>query len=162
MVTIVRKKKKKIKKIEKKNDLNPNEQLFCQLYFGAGDYFGNATWSYIVAHEYDLPLLPRSDLSPKQKKQYNVARNAASRTLSKAYIVKEGDRILKSFFNEINMDKELAWTATQRKDLPSKVMAMREFNQLKARVLKKLDIVSQGERIQPIIQIIEYGGTIKK
>lgn len=162
MKPIFKKKKRKIVKKEKKNDLSLNEQLFCQLYFGAGEYFGNATWAYIKAYGTEVPFIPRSDLSAKQKRQYNVARSMAVHVLARVNIIKEGDKIVKSLFNEVDMDKELAWTATQRKDLASKVQAVREFNQLKARVLKKLDITSKGKEIQPIIQIIEYGKTLEK
>ena len=149
-----KKKTKKVKNIER-SELNPNEKMFCQLYFRSGEFFGNGTWSYIRAFDFDIPLVARSYLTNKQKKQYDVARDGSSRLLAKACLIKEGDKILKSTFNAMAVDKELNKVITQDKDRVSKVMAIKEFNQLQNRIQKKIDLTSKGEKIQYVVQSIE-------
>jgi CO dehydrogenase/acetyl-CoA synthase gamma subunit (corrinoid Fe-S protein) len=42
-------------------------------------------------------------------------------------------------FNEENMDKQLLSVAMQHDNLPAKVMAIKEFNKLKARIVEKIE-----------------------
>ncbi len=168
MSPVLKKKKKILKKkvvkktkkkdvVEKVNSLNPNEKLFCQLYFGGGEFFGNGVWSYIKAYNYNVPFIPISFLNTKQKKQYNVARSGAYEILTKPDIVKEGERILDSFLKNDVVDRELVKIIMQDKDKMSKNVAIKEFNRLKNRVSDKVDLTSDGKKIQPIIQLIQYG-----
>lgn len=151
-------KKKSVKKAKSKKTetLNPNEKMFCQLYFGGGEFFGNGTWSYIQAYNLSVPLIAYSYLKRVDQKQYDVAKNGAYRLLIKAHIVKEGDKILDSLFKESVVDRELTKIIMQDKDKMSKNVAIREFNRLKNRVQEKIDLTSKGKMIQPIIKIVEY------
>lgn len=158
----IKKKKKSNKKEENKVELlNPNEKMYCQLYFGGGEYFGNGVWSYIKAFNFDVPLLPISFLKTKEKKKYNVARSGSSDLLAKPHIINEGNKILDSLFKEEIVDRELTKIIMQDKDKMSKNVAIREFNRLKSRVSDKIDLTSKGKQIQPIIEIIKYGTTAK-
>ncbi len=164
-----KKRKKSLKKSVKKekpktetlNDVNPNQELFCQLYFGPGEFFGNGTWSYIKAFNMNVPLIAYSYLKTKEKKVYNVAKTQSYTLLTKPNIQARGKKILTDYLAEIPVDRELSWAIIQRKDIASKVQAIREFNKLKNRILDKIDLTSKGEKIQPIIEIIKYGTTAK-
>lgn len=152
-------KKKGARKEKDKNEkmLNPNEKMFCQLYFGGGKYFGNGTWSYIKAFSIDVPLLPISFLNTKQKKRYNIARSTSSDLLAKPYIKEEGNKILDSLLKNEIVDRELVKIIMQDEDKMSKNVAIKEYNRLKTRVADKVDLTSKGEKIQPIIEIVRYG-----
>ena len=60
--------------------------------------------------------------------------------------------LTKEGFNDENVDKQLLAVINQHADFKSKVMAIKEYNNLKARIQKKIDLTSGGKPI-PI-----YGG----
>lgn len=141
----MKKKKKKIQKKKKDNfkkkkiekGLKPAEELFCQLYTCSGEFFNNATWCYIKAYDVDLPLsIAFSSLNNRQKKSYNVAKQSAYKLLTKIDIIAKCNEIMDSRIDNEVVDRELSWTISQRKDLASKVAAVREYNSLKARIQK--------------------------
>lgn len=168
MKKVIKKKKTilktKIKKEEniKKDILSPEQRIFCELYYNPGEFFSNATWAYIKSHNYDIPMLPVSQLTTAEKRKYKVARSAAYQALTSINIIVEGKKILKSNIHDNFFDNQMVRTASQDKDWASKMAAVKEYNQLKSRILKKIDLTSEGKRIQPIIEIIHYGKSTKK
>ena len=136
--------------------LTPRQERFCRLYFSSGEFFGNGVWSYIVAYDYDIPLIGLSSLNTAQKKAYSVARSGAYDILTKPYIIKEGKKILDSLIESEVVDRELVKVILQNKDLSSKVSAIREFNKLKGRIQNKLDLTSKKEQVQTVVNIVKY------
>jgi len=119
------------------SDLNPRQELFCQLYVYDKECFGNATKSYAQAYDID-------ETNP-------VARSSASIELSKPYIKQRVRDLLDEFINDTVVDLELASVIKQNKELSSKVAAIREYNKLKQRVIEKTDITSGGKTIEQIM-----------
>ena len=107
--------------------LNPKQERFCQLYAGDREFFGNGTQSYIEAYK------------PKKKGNwYQTARACAYELLTKPHIL---DRINEIFeargLNDAFVDKQLEKLITQDADFKSKVQAIKEYNALKGRIIKK-------------------------
>ncbi|MES2416276.1 MAG: terminase small subunit [Patescibacteria group bacterium] len=105
--------------------LNTKQELFCKLYSGPREFFGNATQSYIEAYKPDQ----------KPKNWYKSAQASASRLLSNVII---SERI-KELFEELGLtdkmvDTELAFVIIQRKDLGAKIRAIAEYNKIRQRI----------------------------
>lgn len=134
----------KIKKMEDQNKerkLNPQQELFCQLYSTDKEFFANGTQAYIEAYGIDL----------SRKGAYNAARADASRLLTNGNILKRINELLElRGLNDAFVDKQLEFVITQNADFSSKVAAIREYNKLKQRITDKMDLTSKGKAI-PIL-----------
>jgi hypothetical protein len=117
---------------------NRRQELFCQLYARHEEFFGNGTQSYIEAY------------NPKRKGNwYNSAMASASRLLRDVKILARINEILEETgFNDAFIDKQLSLLITQNADYKSKLGAIKEYNALKARVIKKIDLTSNGKGLQ--------------
>lgn len=109
--------------------LNPNEELFCNLYARDKEFFGNGTQSYIEAYK------------PDQKKTnwYQSVRQSASQLLTKPHICKRITDLLE--LNELNdnaVDKQMGFVIHQYQDLHAKMKGIQEYNKLKGRITTKL------------------------
>lgn len=121
-----------------KTALNPKQEHFCQLFASDQEFFGNGVQSYIKAY------------SPDQSKKnwYKSACVSASQLLSNIKVFTRINELLEeSGFNEVAVDKQLAYLINQHDDKTAKLGAIREFNKLKARITEKTDITSGGEPI---------------
>lgn len=125
--------------IVKLSDENPNAPLrsprqekFCQLYTGAGEFFGNGYAAYVEAYNIDV-------LNPASNK---AAYSSASMLLTKPMVLQRINFLLENQigFNDAHVDKQLSILITQGADLRVKLGAIREYNALKGRVKKKLEI----------------------
>lgn len=126
---------------KKGEKLTPKEELFCRYYALGADTFGNATLSYVYAYGMQ-DKIPRKDYSGKFEtgsKEYRVCKTEGNRILTKPDI----DAHITNLLNEFNHDKvadgELIYVLKQRKDLASKITAVREYNRLKKRGAKEED-----------------------
>jgi len=119
-----------------KKKLNPNQKLFCELYAGGGEYFGNGVWSYILAYKIKLPLISYGQLNEAQKKVYESAKVSAVQLLTNPTIKKRCNELLDSLIKDEIVDRELARVILQNKELSAKVAAIREYNQVKGRIKK--------------------------
>lgn len=125
---------KELQEKEEKIDLNPKQELFCQLYVSR-EFFANGTQAYIEAYDIDIT----------KAGAYNGARADASRLLTDANILKRINQIIKlEGLNDSFVDKQLTLAITQNADLGAKVSAIREYNKLKIRITDKLDVTSAG------------------
>ena len=115
----------------KKRELNPEQELFCKLFATTKEFFGNGTQAYIEAYNIDV----------KHKGAYAGARASASQLLTKTNILKKINELLElgGLSNE-RVDKELLFLITQDAEFSAKLGAIKEYNQLKNRIQKKLDI----------------------
>lgn len=110
--------------------------------------------------EQQLALIPelartfeeRAPLIARIKQIKTTANSNGSRLLTKAEIRGRCDALLDKVLDPEIMDREMAWTITQRFDIPSKVAAYREVAKVKGRINDKL----QGE-----IKVV-WGGDRKK
>lgn len=121
-----------------KQTLNPKQERFSQLYATDREFFGNGVQTYIEVYE------------PDQSKPnwYKTACSRASELLSNPKVfTRINDLLEESGFNEVAIDKQLAFLINQQADFTNKLGAIKEFNKLKARITEKTDITSGGEPI---------------
>ena len=104
-------------------ELNQNQISFCN-YYVTEEFFCNWTKSYMKAY-------PDSD--------YNTAKNEASVFLTNPYILGYIDKLLEDMaLNDQRVDKELAKLILQDDEKSIKLWAIKEYNNLKARIEKWL------------------------
>lgn len=133
-------------------------ELFCQFYAGSSVYplFGNATACYLAAYggaeriseiEEELEAIPeivanREEilaLKAEKRKIYNRGNNLGPRLVAENKSVQ--DRInflMDKWLDDEMMDREIAYTIAQRRDLASKVMAYDRVLKVKNRLSEKL------------------------
>ena len=128
---------------KKESELNPKQELFCQLYATSREHFANGGLAYATAYGIDIT----------DKKAYDGARTSASILLTNLKILERVDQLLGDLTDEI-VDQELAYVIRQRDELPSKVAAIREYNKLKSRIIEKIDHTTKGKEMPTPI----YGG----
>lgn len=120
------------------NKLTPKQERFCQLYATEVEFFGNGVQAYIEAY----------DPSTSNKNWYKSACASASRLLTNVNICNRINEILEECgFNDVAVDKQLAFLMTQHMDFKAKLGAIKEYNKLKSRITDKLDVTSLGEKI---------------
>lgn len=124
--------------LENEKRLTLRRELFCRYYAGTQEFFGNGVKAYLEAAEMFR--------KPKEKPiTYDHAKAEASRLLTNPNILKRIDQILENTMGQIGLndqfvDKELLFCITQKGDMRSKIMAIKEFNALKQRVKKKVEV----------------------
>ena len=118
-------------------ELLPRQQLFCELYAGDREFFGNGVQSYIEAYEPDQ----------SKKNWYNSAAASASRLLRNVKVITKINNLLEiGGLNDVAVDKQLSFLIAQHADFGSKVQAIREYNKLKQRIIDKTDITTGGDK----------------
>lgn len=126
----------------KPKKLSPKQERFCQLYAEPGEFFGNGTQAYIESYNVDLT----------KKGAYAAARAGAYENLTKPHILARVRNLLElGPLNEETVDREMAFVIFQNADLPSKMAAIREYNALKARIVKKLDLSNKDGSLKPMV-----------
>lgn len=114
--------------------LNPEQINFCELYAVSNER-GNGVLCYSAAYNVDLT----------EKGGYSVAAAGASRLLKDVNILSYIRTLYEqNDLNDTVVDNELAFVIKQNADFGSKVAAIKEYNQLKARITKKLEIHAGG------------------
>ncbi len=136
--------------------LNLKQEKFCQLYSGQGDsdkdFFGNEAQCY-------LEVYSLTDEYTGKSISYQTAMVNASRLLTKAKIIARINDLLEAGgFNDENVDKQHLFLINQHADLKTKMQAIKEFNAVKSRVTKKLDITTGGQPITGMKIINESDG----
>lgn len=114
------------------------QELFCQLYTSK-EFFGNWVQSYIEAYD------------PDQSKPnwYKTACASAWQILSNIKVCTRINELLdESGLNDQFVDKQLLFLITQHDEKGSKLGAIKEYNALKQRITKKLDVTSWGNPYQ--------------
>jgi hypothetical protein len=132
--------------------LNQKQEQFCQLYVGQkSELFGNGTQCYLEVYGwYD-----ENDAQKTRRITYQTAMVNASRLLSNAKIIARINELLETGgFNDENVDKQHLFLINQFADLKTKIAAIREYNELKSRIQKKIDITSGGKPIGTLIDEI--------
>lgn len=152
----MKKSKRKSKKVVKStvkpttksgHKLTPQQELFCQLYAGDREFFGNGVQSYIEAYGVDT----------SKPGWYTTARAGAHENLTKPHILERIDEIFEAHgLNDQFVDKQLEKLIIQDADFNAKMKAIAEYNKLKARITEKRDITSGGEKIEIPVALVEF------
>ena len=123
--------------------LNLQQEAFCQLYVNNDrELFGNGTQCYLEVYGAEHLIKNNKPLS------YQVAMVNASNLLRNPKIIARINSLLETGgFTDENVDKQHLFLINQHADLKTKMAAIREYNELKQRIQKKLDITSKGEKI---------------
>lgn len=140
---------KKIARITTKSGqkLTPQQEMFCQLYAGDREFFGNGVQSYIEAYGLDT----------SKPGWYNVAKSGACENLTKPYILERIDEIFEAHgLNDQFVDKQLEKLIVQDADFNTKMKAIAEYNKLKSRITEKKDITSGGEKLEIPVALVEF------
>jgi hypothetical protein len=131
-VTVVEEKKEVIPTFSPKpENLNERQELFCELYATHQDFFGNGVQTYIEVYD------------PDQHKPnwYAQACVSANQILSN---IKVTDRInelmIECGLNDVAVDQQLAFLITQHENKIVKLGAIKEYNTLRGRIIKKQEI----------------------
>lgn len=126
----------------KKKRLNPKQELFCKLYASDEEFFGNGLQSYAKAYDVDL----------SEKGGVNLAKSNAYALLTKTYILDRINELLESaVLNDEFVDKQLGMLIAQNADFSAKVQAIKEYNNLKARITKKIE--AKVEQTNPYAEL---------
>lgn len=125
--------------------LNQKQEEFCQLYINADrELFGNGVQCYLEVYNRGRKI-PIS---------YKSAVVLASKELTKVNVIARINSLLETGgFNEENVDKQHLFLINQHADLKTKLGAIKEFNELKQRIQKKLDITSDGKALKGLIYL---------
>ena len=127
--------------------LTPQQELFCQLYAGDREFFGNGVQSYIEAYGVDT----------SKPGWYTTARAGAHENLTKPHILERIDEIFEAHgLNDQFVDKQLEKLIVQDADFNAKMKAIAEYNKLKARITEKRDITSGGEKLEIPVALVEF------
>lgn len=114
---------------EKKKRLNLKQEKFCQLYASDAEFFGNGVQSYIEAYD-----------PAKIGNWYNTARSRASELLTSPNILNRVNELFEARgLNDVFVDKQLEKLITQDADFKSKIAAIKEYNAMRQRVVKKIE-----------------------
>lgn len=121
--------------------LNLQQEAFCQVYTGQDrELFGNGTMSYLET--YGEEYLTKND----KPMTYQVAMVSASNLLRNPKIITRINGLLSTGgFSDENVDKQHLFLINQYADLKTKLGAIAEYNKLKARITKKIDLTTKGK-----------------
>jgi hypothetical protein len=112
--------------------LNLKQEEFCKLYVLADkDFFGNGVAVYVEVYKPDKT----------KKNWYKSACVRASQLLSSLKVCNRINELLEEGgLNDQFIDKQLLFLATQHADFGAKIAAIKEYNQLKTRITKKIEL----------------------
>lgn len=121
--------------------LTDQQILFCN-YFVCQDFFGNGFQSYCAAYRKE----------PKTRKEISSVTSMASKLLTNVDICRFiTDLLDEAGLNDNFIDKQLLFVATQNENLPAKMSAIKEYNNLKSRIVTKIAQTDKdGNDVQPI------------
>lgn len=120
----------------------PQRKLFAKFYATKGDTFCNATLSYAAAFDYDLPL-KADGTHDINSAPYLVCKANGSRLMTSPGVKQMIDVYLMEQFNDTTADTRLQEILIGGKDQDS-MQAIKHYNELKGRVIKKLDVSVQA------------------
>ncbi len=116
---------------ELKNQLNENQEMFCQLYATNKEFFGNGVQSYLEVY----------DIDKGKPNWYKTACSATSQLLSNIKVTSRINALLEEGgLNDMFVDKQLGFLITQHSDFSNKLGAIREYNKLKQRITDKVKV----------------------
>lgn len=138
---------KKIRKSASKTErgLSPEQEEFCLFYTShKRELFGNGVRCYLEAY----------GKGKSKPMSFMVAAALASRLLTTVKIIARINELLETggFSNE-NVDKQHLFLINQHADLKTKLGAIKEYNELKERVKKKVELGATKELIEALASL---------
>lgn len=128
--------------LKRKNQFNPQQELFIKWYTTPGDTFCSGLHSYAMAYDYELPR--RNDNSiDTNSSEYNSCKANASRLLFNDAIRDAIRDELLQQFNDKTADAKVAEIMQRGRDGDA-LQAVKIYNELKQRITKKVDVTTQG------------------
>lgn len=129
--------------------LTLKQEEFCTMYTNPDrEVYGNGVLCY-------LEVFGKDKIPPMS---YKVAAVLATRELKKVNIIKRINALLETGgFTEENVDKQHLFLINQHADLKTKLGAVKEFNELKGRIIKKaanLNLNLNADEITPELEMI--------
>jgi len=116
--------------------LTPRQQRFCELYALDREFFGNWVQAYLEIYDVDT----------SKPGWYKTACASSSRLLSNAKVFNRINDLLESSgLNDSFVDKQLLFLLSQQDDKWAKMAAIKEYNSMKQRITKKIELESQWE-----------------
>lgn len=133
-------------------ELNLRQEAFCKAYTSQDrELFGNGVQSYLEVYGLE-------DENGK-KIDYEVAKQLAYRMLTKVHVTDRINQLLEEGgLNDQNVDKQLLFAINQHADFRTKISAIREYNNLKKRIDKKIELVLP----QPILAYVQDNNSNKE
>lgn len=127
--------------------LNAKQTFFAELYILDKSLMGNGVQCYVEAYDFDTT----------KKGWYKTCKANASRLLTNANLLKYMDKLLEfEGFNDQFVDKQLLFLITQNAELGTKAVAIKHYNDLRARVIKKVEVDVQDKRTLKDISKMSY------
>lgn len=125
--------------IAKEPKLTLQQAEYCY-YYTLKDHitYGNATLSYAMAYNYDLPRREDGSIEVRSK-EYQVCQAASSRLSGNPMIVKQVEKILLDRLNDNTIDARLSSIIHAGKDTDS-LQGIKIYNDLKGRVVRNLNL----------------------
>ena len=118
-----------------KAKLTPKQERFAKLYSSDQEFFGNGVKTYIEVYKPDQ----------SKKTWYKTACVTTSQILSNLKVCQRINELLEADgLNDQFVDKQLLHLITQHEDKSVKLQALKEYNQMKNRITKHLDVTSKG------------------
>lgn len=137
-------------------ELNLKQERFLRNYTQNDQLFGNGTLSYAEAYGYDLEHASRIRLldergneiigSSDYDKMHKQCGSCAARMLGNVRIQVHLNRLFNELLTDQRVDRELAKLIVSGGE-SVKVAAIREYNALKQRITKKVDLTTKGAAI---------------
>jgi hypothetical protein len=137
-----------MRKSTPENKLTLKQKRFCELFATDREFFGNGTQSYVEAYNVDLT----------KPNAYITARSGAKENLTKPHLLKYINMLLDEMgLSQTHVDKQLLFLITQNADFSAKLGAIREYNNLKGRIIKRMDHTTGGESFNVEVKFIGDG-----
>ena len=113
----------------KEIEITEQQKVFCELY-AYSEIRGSGVKCYEQAFEIDLSV----------PSGYNTCKVNASKLLTSTNILSYIRALYSTTLNEDTVDNELSFLISQNADFGAKLGAIKEFNNLKQRIIKKAEI----------------------
>ena len=151
---------------------NIKHELFVQYYVCNSEVRKNATLCYGMAFDYNLDDLAKDDavwidvpveggkdgeteskcIQPSTyDKAYQVCATEGSRILKYPEIQKRIIQVLNEYVTDDVVDAELGKVILQDREKAPKVNAIKVYNDIKGRIIKKTDITTMGDKVEGVV-----------
>ena len=151
---------------------NIKHELFVQYFVCNSETRNNSTLSYAMAYEYRLEDLPKDDavwaevaveggregetenkcVQPSTyDKAYQVCATEGARVLKYPETQKRVVQVLNEYVTDDVVDAELGKVILQDREKTPKVQAIKVYNDIQGRIIKKTDITTMGDKIEGVV-----------